>query len=120
HTCDYYRFCIKAGSIDPTKSENFESSGSPEPRMVARIMGQPLIEWADEYYLLKAEVESFDPRFDEVEPVLVFRSTGFTGMLASLSCELATYWPAEIENAGMGQRLWQLGEGVIGATPCAD
>src|SRR5690242_1540750 len=115
YTCDYYRFCIRAGSIDPTVSENFESAGSPEPHMIAHIMGHPMVEWAGEYYLLHEGVDRFDPRFDEIEPVVMFRSAGFADMLVSLSRELAKSAPTEIGQPCGRHRFWQIGTWFMAA-----
>ena len=59
-------------------------------------MGHPMVEWAAEYYFLDAGTDTFDPRFDEIEPVVMFRSTGFADMLVALSRELAKSAPTEI------------------------
>ena len=115
YTCDYYRFCIKAGSIDPTVSENFQSAGSPEPHMIAHMMGHPIVEWAGEYYFLKAGTDTFDPRFDEIEPVVMFRSTGFADTLVALSREWAKSAPTEIGQPRAQYRFWQLGAWVMAA-----
>src|SRR5437764_1474655 len=66
------------------------------PQTVANIMGHPIIECADEYYFLRVGVDRFDPRFDDIEPVVMCRSTGFADMLAALSRELAKSTPTEI------------------------
>ena len=42
YTCDYYRFCIKAGSIDPTVSENFESDCLLRSGSISLIATPPL------------------------------------------------------------------------------
>jgi len=87
--------------------------------MIAHIMGHPMVEWAGEYYLLHEGVDRFDPRFDEIEPVVMFRSTGFADMLASLSRELAKSAPTEIGQPHGRHCFWQIGAWVMAAPAAA-
>jgi len=54
-----------------------------------------MVEWAAE----------FDQRFDEIEPVVMFRGIGFADMLVALSRELAKSAPTEIGQPRGRQRF---------------
>ena len=117
HSCDYFRFCIRAGSIDHTKSESF-APGAAEPREIAEIFGHLLIEWGGEYYLLKAGISAFDPRFDDIETHVLFHCADFAGTRESLAQFLAGCAPVEIKrDDGHHCRLWRLGAWFMVASP---
>jgi radical SAM protein with 4Fe4S-binding SPASM domain len=116
HTCDYFRFCIRAGSIDHTKSDSFVT-GSVEPREIAEILGHSLVEWGGEYYLLKAGIGAFDPRFDDVEPHVLFHCADFADTLRSVERFLAKNGPLEIKLDHKRYRFWRLGTWLMAASP---
>jgi MoaA/NifB/PqqE/SkfB family radical SAM enzyme len=116
HSCDYFRFCINAGKIDYTKPENFKFLESSDPHERLRFLGQPLIEWVGEYYLLKPDAGAFDPRFDDEEKIAaatIFHCGGYPALLKQLSIELALWHPARIEYPSNRYDFWQVGDWVM-------
>jgi MoaA/NifB/PqqE/SkfB family radical SAM enzyme len=117
-SCDYFRFCINAGSIDYNRPENFKFLQSSDPRQVAVFLEFTLVEWVGEYYLLKPGVGPFDPRFDDdITASTIFHCDDFRCLLVLLSGELAKREPRPIDHPSNRFRFWQVGEWVM-AVPC--